>query len=118
MKLKFKDKEYDSEDVPLFLMFKSSLNKKNFINSLVTYKLGTYVNTKDIKVALAGNVCIKDKRIKLYYCIKEKEEKNMLTKCMFLDENTDNNSMVCAPSDIPETVITRWIENNLHIINS
>ena len=35
-----------------------------------------------------------------------------------LDENTDNNSMVCAPSDIPETVITRWIENNLHIINS
>ena len=113
MKLKYKDKEYDSEDVPLFIMFKTLKHKKNFINNLAVYKLGIYNNTQDIQVVLAGNDCLKDKRTKLYFCINDKEEKNMIAKSLFLDEDSDNNSMVCAPADIPEVVIGSWIENNL-----
>jgi hypothetical protein len=111
--LKYRDKEYNSEDVPLFLMFKTLTHKKKFINSIASHKLKTYFNTKDIQVALAGNTCLKDKRTKFYIRIDIKEEKNIISKCMFLDENTDNNSIVCAPYDIPETVIGNWIENNL-----
>ena len=113
MKLKYKDKEYDSEDVPLFIMFKTLKHKKNFINNLAVYKLGVYNSTQDIQVVLAGNDCLKDKRTKLYFCINDKEEKNIITKTMFLDESTDNNSIVCAPYDIPETVIGEWIEKNI-----
>ena len=75
MKLKYKDKEYDSEDVPLFIMFKTLKHKKNFINNLAVYKLGVYNSTQDIQVVLAGNDCLKDKRTKLYFCINDKEEK-------------------------------------------
>lgn len=118
MKLKYKGKEYNSEDIPLFLLFKNTENKKKFVNSLANHKIGTFTFTKDIHLVLAGNTIIKDKRAKLYFCIDEKEEKNMLSKCLFLDSESDNNSMVCAPSDIPETVIVNWIENNLEKIVS
>lgn len=114
MKLKYKSKVYDSEDIPLFLYFKTFDSKKQFIDTLVKYNPGTSIIATDVYVAFAGNTIIKDKRSKLYYCIDTREEKNIILKSMYDDGETENNAMVCSPPDIPEESLITWIQNNLH----
>lgn len=114
MKLKYKSKVYDSEDIPLFLYFKTFDGKKKFINTLVKYTPGSSVIATDVYVAFAGSTIIKDKRSKLYYCIDTREEKNIILKSMYDDGETENNAMVCSPPDIPEESLITWIQKNLH----
>ena len=114
MKLKYKNKVYDSDDIPLFLYFKTFEHKKSFINTLAKYDVGTNAEAPDVYVAFAGNTIIKDKRSKLYYCIESREEKNTILRSMYDDGETENNEMVCSPPDIPEESLITWIQNNLH----
>lgn len=113
MKLKYKNKTYNSEDIPLFLYFKKYEHKKNFAVSLVNYNIGEYVEAPHVYVAFAGNEIIKDRRSKIYYCIETREEKTVILKGMYEDKDTDNNAMVCSPPDIPEENLIQWIQKNI-----
>lgn len=113
MKLKYKNKIYDSEQIPLFLYFKNTSHKKDFITLLANYDLGNYTVIPKLYGALAGSVVIKDKRSKVSFCINDIEEKRIIVKGMFHDRDSDNNAMVCSPPDIPEESLLAWIEKNI-----
>lgn len=114
MKIKYRNKIYNSEDIPIFLYFKNPQQKKDFNVVLANYELGNYTLVKHLYAVLAGKEVIKDKRAKIYFCIDNREEKSVILKSSFDDRDTDNNAMVCSPPDIPEESIVAWIENNLH----
>lgn len=113
MKIKYKNKIYSSDDVPLFLYFQTGKQKKDFGTILANYNLGEFTHLSSLHAVLAGNTVIKDKRSKIYFCIESKDEKYIIVKSVFDDKDSDNNAMICSPNDIPEESIVTWIENNI-----
>ena len=117
MKIKYRDKIYNSEDIPLFLYFKAPLNKKHFSDILINYNIGNYCQLTNLKGALAGNTAITDMRSKIYFCIEDREEKILLQKSMYYEDDADNNAIICSPSDVPEQSLITWIEENISRVN-
>lgn len=113
MVLKYKNKIYSSEDLPIFLFFKTIEHKRNFVNDLNNYnKPNTFVRFHSIDVAFAGNTVIKDRRSSLYFNLDSLEEKRSLQKHI---HNTaeDSNAIISTPADIEPRVLEQWIEKNL-----
>lgn len=113
MVLRYKNKTYSSDDLPIFLFFKKNTNKRNFINELNNYNNpDTFVKFTSIDVALAGNTVIKDKRSYLYINLKTIEEKQSLQRQIF-NTPEDSNAIISTPSDIELRIIEMWVEKNL-----
>ncbi len=114
MKIKYKNKIYNSDDVPLFLYFIDNNQKKDFITILANYNVNCFKPIHCLHSILAGNTLIKDKRSKIYFCIETKDEKRLLLKNAFYNNDSDNNAMICSPNDIPEQSLIMWIEKNIN----
>lgn len=113
MFLKYKNKEYSSEDLPVLLFFKTMSKKREFINELSNYNdFNNYIKISSVHVALAGNIVIKDKRSTLYFKIDNIQEKKYLQKQIF-DSIEDSNTVISTPLDINFKVIEQWIEKNI-----
>ena len=109
MILKYKNKYYDSGDVPLFLYFKSNKNKDEFINILANLDIvNEFIPVKCVSIALAGNLIIKDKRAQLFVRIPEKEEKKEIQRYLF-DSYDESNAVISTPPDIQPPVLEEWI---------
>ena len=117
MVLKYKDKIYSSENLPIFLYFKKNANKRNFINELNNYsKPNSFVKITSVDVALAGNAVIKDKRSTLYFSLETIEEKQSLQRQIF-NTPEDSNAIISTPGDIELRIIEQWIEKYIeHLI--
>lgn len=113
MIIKYRNKNYSSEDLPIFVYFKTDFNRKEFLSILAHYKLGTYYRITCTHAILAGNTIIKDKKAYIYFRIDEKEEKRLLQRSLWENDEPDNNAMMCAPSDIKETNLLSWVEKNI-----
>ena len=113
MNIKYRDQLYRSEDIPIFVYFKTDNNRQNFINDLNDYKVGTFKLIKSIHSILAGNTIIRDKRAYIYFNIENIEEKKILQKSLFDSNVEGNNAMLCSPPDIDEDVLLKWVEKNL-----
>lgn len=118
MVIKYKNKEYSSEDLPIFLFFKKLDRKKEFINELNNYNNpNTFIKIYSIDVILAGNAVIKDKRSSIYFNLETIEEKQSLQRQIF-NTPEDSNAIISTPSDIQLDVIEKWVKNNLpHLIS-
>jgi len=107
--LKYKNKCYNSDDVPLFLYFKSVKNKEEFIDLLANYDIvNEYVLVNCVDIALAGNTVVKGKRAKLYINIPSKEEKREIQRYLF-DSNDESNAVISTPPDIKPSILEKWI---------
>ena len=113
MNIKYRNKVYSSDDIPIFIYFKTDKNREEFVNLLQYYKLGTYCRVNCMHLVFAGKQVIKDKRAFIYFRIDEKEEKRTLQRSLFNIGDTDNNAMLCAPSDISEDNLMLWVEKHL-----
>jgi len=114
VKLKYRNKIYNSERIPLFLYFKSSSARKEFANVLLKYeKLNEFKQFNLVHSILAGNTVIKDKRAPIFFSIDTKEERGVLIKGLFIVEDEDSNAMLCTPPDIKEEILQDWIEKYL-----
>lgn len=112
MVLKYKNKKYDSDDVPLFLYFKSNKNKREFIDVLANYDINNdFVPVRCVDIALAGNTLIKDKRADLFIKIPSKEEKKDIQRYLF-DSNDDSNAVISTPPDIKPRILEEWISKH------
>jgi hypothetical protein len=111
--IKYRELLYKSEDVPIFVYFKTDDNRQNFINTLNEYKVGTFKPIKGVHSILAGNTIIKDKRTNIYLNIENIEEKRVLQKNLFDNNFEENNAMLCSPPDIDEAVLLEWVQRNL-----
>jgi len=111
--IKYRDQLYKSEDIPIFVYFKTDSNRQDFINDLNDYKVGTFKYIKGIYSVLAGNIVIKDKRANIYFNIENIEEKKILQKSLFDSNVEGNNAMLCSPPDIDETVLLDWVQKKL-----
>lgn len=113
MVLKYKNKIYSSNDLPIFLFFKKNSNKRDFINELNNYNtLDSFVRITSVDVALAGNMVIKDKRSALYFNLETLEEKQSLQRHIF-NTPEDSNAIISTPGDIELRVIEKWIEKHV-----
>ncbi len=113
MVLKYRNKTYSSDDLPIFLFFRKDANKRNFINELNNYtKPDTFIKITSIDVVLAGNTIIKDKRSSLYFSLKTIEEKQCLQRQIF-NTPEDSNAIISTPADIELRIIKLWIEKNV-----
>jgi hypothetical protein len=113
MKVKYRNKVYNSMDIPLFFYFKNITNKNDFINFLANNSLiKEYKRVSSVHVILAGNAVIKDKRAGIYISFDEKEEKKHLQKSIFFNPE-DSNAFLCSPPDIGERNLEVWLEKNL-----
>jgi len=113
MVLKYRNKTYSSDDLPIFLFFRKDANKRNFINELNNYtKPDTFIKITSIDVVLAGNTIIKDKRSSLYFSLKTIEEKQCLQRQIF-NTPEDSNAIISTPADIELRIIEQWIEKNV-----
>ena len=111
MILKYKNKFYSSEDLPILLFFKSLPNKRNFINEVSNYVLSKeFIKLTSIDVVLAGNTVMKDKRCTIYLKFESLEEKKSLLRQI---HNTpeDSNAVISTPEDIEIPIIEKWIES-------
>jgi hypothetical protein len=117
MVLKYKNKIYSSEDLPIFLFFKKLERKREFINELNNYNNpNTFVKINSVDVVLAGNTVIKDKRSYLYLSLETIKEKQSLQKQIF-NTPEDSNAIISSPVDIDLPIIEQWVENNIiHLI--
>ena len=113
MIIKYKNKIYNSEDLPIFVYFKTDSNRKEFLNQLAIYKLGDFRRITCMHSILAGNTVIKNKRAYIYFKIDEKEEKRLLQRSLWDNNDPDNNAMMCAPTDIKENNLLSWVEKYL-----
>ena len=113
MNIKYRNKIYKSEDLPIFIFFKTDGNRKEFINILEHYKAGTFCRINCVHSILAGNTVIKDKRSPIFFNIEDKEEKRTLQRSLFDNDVDDNNAMMCSPSDTKEDNLISWVEKNL-----
>jgi len=93
--IKYRDKTYSSIDLPIFIYFKTDKNRNDFINLLQFYELGTWCRVNCMYFVLAGKTVIKDKR------------------SLFDTNDADNNAMMCAPDDIDEDTLLKWVQNHL-----
>lgn len=114
MNIKYRNKVYSSDNVPLFVFFKTNRNRREFITVLSEYKLGTYREVDCMHAILAGSVLVKDKRAKIYFSIDNIDEKKTLQKNLFDNDVNENNAMLCSPGDINENVLIDWIDKNVH----
>lgn len=114
MKIRYRKQIYSSENIPIFVYFKTDVNRKEFINVLNEYQVGTFKPIKCIHSVLAGNTIIKDKRALVYLNIDDIEEKRVLQRSLFDNDFENNNAMLCSPSDINETVLLDWVQKNLN----
>jgi len=108
--LKYRNKKYSSEDLPIFLYFKDTKSKKEFINALAIYREpNVFVRFNCVDFAIAGNTVIKDKRAGLYINLESIEEKKDIQRYMF---NTDDesNAVISTPPDIKPRILEEWIE--------
>ena len=113
MRVKYKNKVYSSEDIPLFFYFKNPEDKDEFITFLATNSLiNEYKKVPQVHVVLAGNAIIKDKRSGVYISFEEIEEKRVLQKSIFFNPR-DSNAFLCSPPDIEERSLEIWHENNI-----
>ena len=109
MVLKYRNKKYSSDDVPLFLYFKSNKNKREFIDMLACYNdHKSFVPVKCVDIALAGNTVIKDKRADLYVCLPSREEKKDIQRYLF-NSNDESNAVISTPLDIKPRILEEWI---------
>ena len=117
MILKYKNKVYNSNDLPIFLYFKKSCKKREFINDLSNYnKFNSFARITSVDVAIAGNTVIKDKRSALYINFECKREKQSLQRHIF-NESEESNAVISSPSDIGPTILGEWIERHIdHLI--
>ena len=113
MKIRYRKQIYSSENIPIFVYFKTDGNRKEFLNVLNEYQVGTFKPVKCIHSVLAGNTIIKDKRALVYLNIDDIEEKKILQKSLFDNNFEENNAMLCSPPDIDEDVLLKWVEKNL-----
>lgn len=117
MVIKYKNKLYNSEDLPILLYFKSYIRKKEFINELSNYAVTSgFAKINSIDVVLAGNTVIKDKRSATYFCLESIEEKKSLQKQIF-NTPEDNNAIISTPGDINLEILEKWIvKNSSHLL--
>lgn len=111
MVLKYKNKIYSSEDLPILLFFKTLPNKRNFVNEVSNYATPKeFIKLTSIDVALAGNTVMKDKRSIIYLRFESMEEKKSLLRQI---HNTpeDSNAVISTPEDIEIRIIEQWIES-------
>ena len=113
MNIRYRKQLYRSEDIPIFVFFKTDSNRQIFINDLNEYKIGTFKNVKGIHSILAGNTVIRDKRTNIYLNIENIEEKRVLQKSLFDNNFEENNAMLCSPPDINEAVLLEWVQSKL-----
>jgi len=110
--LKYKNKKYNSDDVPLFLYFKSNKNKREFIDILANYNIvNEFIVVKCVDIVLAGNKVIKDKRSDLYINIPSKEEKREIQRYLF-DSDDESNAVISTPPDIKPLILEEWISKH------
>jgi len=109
--LKYKNKKYSSEDLPIFLYFKTETHKKDFINKLMSYTPNEFVRFDCVDIALAGNTLITDKRSALYINLKTLEEKKHIQRYMF-DAEENSNAVISTPPDIKPSTLEEWIERH------
>lgn len=111
MILKYKNKTYNSEDLPFFLFFKNTKGRKEFITFINNYKqFDKFIEIDCIHSILAGNTIIKDKRSILNICIESKEEKQFLQKYLFSDMIEESNAILISPEDIDKTHLQKWVD--------
>lgn len=117
MVLKYKNKIYSSNDLPIFLFFKNTENKREFINRLANYnEFNVFERFTSIDVALAGNAVIKDKRSSMFISFEDISEKRALQRHIF-GTCEDSNAIISTPPDIGPRVLEMWIEKNaIHLI--
>lgn len=114
MIVKYKNKKYNSEDLPIFLYFNVLTKKRDFIDNLAKYKhYENFEKFSNIHAILAGNTLIKDKRFPIYLNFNSLEEKQNLQRHIF---NTDeeSNAIVFSPGDIKPSILCEWIEKNIN----
>ena len=118
MVLKYKNKLYSSDDLPILLFFKSARKKREFVNEVNNYTdFEDFFKLLSVDVALAGSTVIKDKRSSLYIKFESQLEKKSLQKQLF-DNIEDSNAVISTPFDIKIEVLREWIENNAeHLIS-
>jgi hypothetical protein len=110
VKIKYRDKIYNSDDIPLFFYFKTSDKKDDFVTFLANNLLiNEFRPIPYVHVVLAGNTLIKDKRARVYLSFNEIEEKRALQKSIHLNPK-DSNAFLCSPPDIEERSLELWIE--------
>jgi len=116
--LKYKNKLYSSDDLPILLFFKSAKNKREFVNEINNYTdFKEFFKLLSVDVALAGNTVIKDKRSSLSIKFESLAEKKSLQKQLF-DNIEDSNAVISTPLDINIQVLKEWIESNAeHLIS-
>jgi hypothetical protein len=113
VKVKYRNKIYSSDDVPLFFYFKDSSKKDEFIDFLANNSLiNEFKEIPSVYVILAGNTVIKDKRARIYISFDELIEKKSLQKSIFFNPE-DSNAFLCSPADIEERSLELWIEKNI-----
>lgn len=117
MVLKYKNKTYSSNDLPIFLYFKQNSNKREFIDKLAIYnKFNTFEKFTSVDVALAGNTVIKDKRSALFISLEDICEKRSLQRHIF-GTSEDSNAIISTPPDIGPRILEEWIEkHSAHLI--
>ncbi len=117
MVLKYKNKLYDSNDLPIFLYFKKNNNKREFINTLSNYsEFKNFTKFTSIDVAIAGNTVIKDKRSSIFIKFESKCEKQTLQRHIF-NESEYSNAIISSPGDIGPDILGEWIERHIdHLI--
>jgi len=107
--IKYKNKTYSSEDLPIFLYFKRVEDKKDFINLLAIYhKPNVFVRVNSVDFVLAGNTVIKDKRSAIYINMETMGEKRHIQRYLF-DSNDESNAVISTPPDIRPVILEEWI---------
>lgn len=114
MVIKYKNKIYDSDDIPIFIFFKTSQNRKEFIKIINYYSnYNSFLSINSIHTILAGNTVIKDKRSPLAVAIKTREEKICIQKNLDFEDDVkeaeDINSLLLSPEDIDKDILEKWI---------
>lgn len=116
MRIKYKNKIYSSQDIPLFFYFKESSVRDDFIKFLADNILvDDFKKSPNIPVILAGNTVIKDKRSAILISFETLEEKKALQKSIFFNPE-DSNAFLCSPPDIEERSLELWIEKYIDVL--
>jgi len=97
--------------------FEGDLKRTKYLKRL----LRRYKITKNLKerlilnhIILLNNVFGPEATARiLFFRIDEKEEKRTLQRSLFDTNDADNNAMMCAPDDISEEILLKWVQNHL-----
>ena len=112
MIVKYKNKKYSSDDVPIFLFFRSDANKREFIDILANYEdSGVFIKLNYIDIALLGNTVVKNKRAALHVRLDSIAEKKDIQRYLF-NSNEESNAVISTPPDIKPSILEGWIEKH------